>query len=245
MNYKIDPYERFEFAFIFIPKQDQIELLFELANLIHSEIKKLKPIPISDDRSLYQNQLVKFPHISVGQYGIMGCEIRDLYEIVKKVAHNTSILHIYMCEFLSVLDNYIFFDALNCYENVDNIFKDTFLHLRESLFNEIHTKFPIKQAYLTKKKNINNPIELKLIDQFYQNWMIPENNRMRPHFTMQYFPPYDKIEIEESLQHNEKIQKYLKKLNKISLDKIGVIEIDIFGNPLKNSPLFNFDLIED
>lgn len=242
MNFKVEPYERFEFGFIFIPKHDQIKLLFELANIIHDEIKKLRSIQVPSDWGSYKNQIVKFPHISVGQYGIMGCEIPNLYELTKKVVYNTPIAHVQMCEILSVLENYIFFDALNCYENVENIFKDTFILLRELFFRDIHTKFPIKQAHLTRKKNINNPLELMLLDNFYQNWMIPEYDRMRPHFTMQYLPPFEKEEMQDLLQHNEKIQTCLDKLKFICLDRLGVIEIDTFGNPVKNEPLFFFDL---
>ncbi len=109
-------------------------------------------------------------------------------------------------------------------------------------FKNIQTKFPIKQAYLHKQKNSADLLELDLIDRFYQNWMIPEYNRMRPHFTLQYLPVFPKDLIDLQLRDNPKIQTILNILQNIVIDKIGIIEIDTFGNPTTKKPQFLLDL---
>ncbi|MBA4249612.1 MAG: hypothetical protein C0432_02445 [Candidatus Puniceispirillum sp.] len=238
----LSPFERFEFAFIFIPSNAHLALLNKLATLIDYEIENLKQLHTPTINEYYHNHVVNFPHLSVGQYGLMGIEIDPLIHIVEQVSNNIPAFQLEMLPELSFLDNYVFFDAQDCYKNVDPIFKNTFLRFRDQFFKNIQTKFPIKQAYLHKQKNSDSILELDLIDQFYQNWMIPEHNRMRPHFTLQYFPVFNKNLIELKLGHNPKIQNLLKKLQNIFIDKIGFIEIDTFGNPTTKNPHYWINL---
>lgn len=239
----MEPYDRIEFGFVFLCHSDQMHALKNFSTLIHDELRSLRiKGDIPKIWGSYVNKPLMYPHLSVGQYGMLSVEIPVLMEMVEDIASHTSVTNLDMKESLSVLEDYIFFDAKNCFKDVDNRIKDTYIKLRSHFFSLIKTRFPITQAYLSKIQYQDNNDELELINRHFQNWMIPENNRMRPHFTMYYHPRFMISDIKKKLSGNLEINNYLKKLKTISLTHLGVIKIDIFGNPVKSKPLFMFNL---
>ncbi len=109
----LSPYECFEFAFIFVPCYEHLKLLRELANVIDCEIEVLKQFHTPIINKYYHNHIVNFPHLSVDQYGLMGIEIDSLIDIVKQISSNIYAFQLGMLPELSLLDNYVFFDAHN------------------------------------------------------------------------------------------------------------------------------------
>lgn len=103
---------------------------------------------------------------------------------------------------LSVLENHIFYDVENCFERVNPEIVKVYLRLRAQYFEHIQTKFPIAQALMFKKEQPKKTEETNLINQYYQNWGTPEGNRIRPHFTLLYHPPYHGDEIRHKLEND-------------------------------------------
>jgi hypothetical protein len=143
---------------------------------------------------------------------------------------------------LSILENHIFFDLVNCFEHVNPEINRAYLILREQYFEKIQTKFPIAQALMFKKEHQHKKEEINLINQYYQNWGIPEGDRIRPHFTLLYHPPYHHDKMKNTLENDPVLKQKLTSINEILFTRIGVVQIDPFGNPIKDGLLCVYPL---
>jgi hypothetical protein len=90
---------------------------------------------------------------------------------------------------------------------------------------------------LVKKNNLDESDEVAFINRYYQNWGIPEQERMRPHFTMLYHPPFNNNDMKRTLAANENLTNQLNDLASIKFTRLGVVQIDSFGNPVKDGLL--------
>ncbi len=61
---------------------------------------------------------------------------------------------------------------------------------------------------------------------------------MRPHFTMQYHPPFNTNDIKNTLNTNEDLSNQLNDLASITLTRMGVVQIDSLENPVKDGLLY-------
>ncbi|MDP3371923.1 MAG: hypothetical protein Q8S21_03420 [Candidatus Paracaedibacteraceae bacterium] len=230
---KFEPLQRIEFAFVLLPDNQTLNKLHILAQKIDSLLQSLSVrTDIPHKWGLYCNQKLKLPHLSIGQYGILGTDIDILDELVKDISARTPIIKQKMNTHLTMIDGYIFFDSADVFEHVNENIRDAYIGLRECYMKRIHTKFPITQMTFAKKKFCNDKNELALIDQHFQNWGTPEYNRMRPHFTMHYHPPFQIEEMQAALNSSDDIKNQIKELSNIDLIRIGVVPIDTFGNPM-------------
>ena len=226
------PVERIEFAFVLLPDDSVLSEIKELSQdiicLFQGMSKKTRPFYWGS----YVNKTVTVPHVSIGQYGILGCEIDTIKENVKKISKNTYSLTEQMTENLSILDDHIFFDLENCFEKVNPVIEKIYLELRQSYFEKTKTCFPIAQALMNKYRT-KDKIEIKLIEKNFQNWGIPEKNRIRPHFTLIYHPAHEKEKINNTINSDIKIQNKIENLKTIHFKRLGIVQIDSFGNPLE------------
>lgn len=222
----IQPLDRVEFGFCLLADEKTSEEIQILANIIPKSLenldKRTKPTTWGD----YFNQVVRIPHVSIGQYGCLGIELPKLKQIVDETAKKFKPLTEMMLQKLSVTDENIFLDFNNIKENTTPQIKEMYNSLREQ-YMKLPTKFPIAQALVERYQNLDNNEEIELIDKYYQNWGTPEKNRIRPHFTLFY--NYDTCE--------EAIRKTLSKveisssLNTVSFSTLAIMRIDIWGNP--------------
>lgn len=238
-----EPYERIEFGFVLLPDDDVLQ---EIEHVSETIIYLLHPLTWRSNLptfwGTYINRRIVIPHISIGQYGVLGCEIECLKEIVHRACRQIGQIQEAMKTGLSVLENHIFYDVENCFECVNPEIVKIYLLLRAQYFEYIQTKFPIAQALMFKKKQQNKTEENNLINQYYQNWGIPEGNRIRPHFTLLYHPPYYGHEMRHKIENNHVLKRKLNKLSSISLTRIGIVQIDPFGNPVNDGLLCAYPL---
>ncbi len=238
-----EPLERIEFGFVLLPEDDVLQELKYLSERITSLLDSLEwrsNLPAL--WGTYINKSVIIPHISIGQYGVLGCEIESLKEIAQGACEQISQIKGAMKDELSVLENHIFFDLKNCFERVNPEIVRIYSILRTRYFEQIRTNFPIAQALMLKKEQQNKKEEVNLINQFYQNWGIPEGNRIRPHFTLLYHPPYNGDETRNILENDCILVHKIKKLNSTLLTRIGIMQIDPFGNPVEDGLLCVYPL---
>jgi hypothetical protein len=174
---------------------------------------------------------------------MLGTELDILKSITRDVSIITPVITQLMRDRLSILDDYIFFDSTECFEKVNTHISTAYQRLREIYFKQIKTLFPIAQALLAKQRCANDPNECELIDRCFQNWGTPEENRMRPHFTLHYHPPYVNESMHNILDENQSIKMQLASLSTITLTHLGVVQIDPFGNPVVNGLLCSYPLV--
>lgn len=235
---KIEPLERVEFAFVLLPDDTTLRKLLTLSQTIYA---LLQDLPLRRDIphhwGNYLNKPLILPHLSIGQYGLLGDDIDQLHEIIKNVATSTTIIYQKMNNKLSIIDGYIFFDAQNVFSTVDIHIKNMYINLRKLYMRHIQTKFPIAQMVFTKKTIANNEQELTLIDKHFQNWGTPEYDRMRPHVTLHYHPPFQQEDMTKILKFNVDITKQIETLSTIAFTRLAAIRIDTFGNPIEDKAL--------
>lgn len=249
MNFKVntshaEPFDRVEFAFVLLPSNTELNHLLSLAQTVHYVVQDaVLRNDIPHEWGSYLNSALRMPHLSIGQYGILGNELDVLKKSVRDVSLVTPVITQSMKETLTILDDYIFFDSTECFENVNDYIRATYLALRERYFERVRTQFPITQALLAKQRFANDPLECELIERYFQNWGTPEENRMRPHFTLLYHPPYGKESMHKILDENNSIKMQLASLSTITLTHLGVVQIDPFGNPVANGLLCSYPLV--
>jgi hypothetical protein len=240
-----NPLERIEFGFVFLPEDYVIKQIKNISETVNFLLEKL---PLRQDIPKYwgdyKNKIAVLPHLTIGQYGLLGCDLDILKNIVKNVSKKTSIINQKMEKKLSVLDDYIFFDSAELYENVHTAIKNTYLELRQLYLSEIHTKYPISQVLFAKKQFFDNDQELNLIANNFQNWGTPENDRMRPHFTVLYHPPYEIEKMIDILNANKDLGDQIKNLSNVKLTRLAALQIDAFGNPIEDKLLCDYPLVE-
>ena len=244
-NRIFNPLDRIEFGFVFLPEDSVIKQIKDISETVNFLLEKL---PLKDEIPEYwgdyKNKTAVLPHLTIGQYGLLGCDLNILKNIVKNISDKTPIINQGMENKLSVLDDYIFFDSKELYERINTAIKGTYLKLRESYMSEIQTKFPVSQIIFAKKQFLDNDQELNLLEKNFQNWGTPENDRMRPHFTVHYHPPYEKERMIEILDTNKDLGDQLKKLSNVKLTRLGVVQIDTFGNPIEAKLLCDYPLVD-
>lgn len=238
-----EPLERIEFAFVLLPSDSVLEQLASMAAIVHELLQKATVRDtLPREWGTYRNQALRFPHLSIGQYGALADDLEALKAITHEVSLLTPALTQTMQETLSVLDDYIFFDATDCFANVKPALRDAYIHLRKRYFDRIPTRFPIKQALYAQKRFTHQTDELNLLTRYFQNWMTPEEDRMRPHFTMHYHPPFVKESMVRILTASKDLERHLKALSTIDLTRLGIFQIDTFGNPLEKGLLCVYPL---
>ena len=242
----IEPFDRVEFAFVLLPSNAEREHLLSLAQTVHYVLQDANlrnDIPC--EWGSYHNSVLRIPHLSIGQYGMLGSELTILKNIARDVSTITPVITQSMSDTLSILDDYIFFDSRECFEKVNVHICKAYQALRERYFEQIRTQFPIAQALLAKQRFANDPFECERIERYFQNWGTPEENRMRPHFTLHYHPPYVKESMHAILDKNNSIKMQLASLSTIILTHLGIVQIDPFGNPVANGLLCAYPLINN
>ncbi len=235
----IEPLDRLEFAFVLLPEDTILGQLHSMAQNIYQVLQHAsRREKIPEAWGSYYNHAPRIPHLSVGQYGMLGSEFEILKNIIKEVSVMNSPIQQAMNKTLSVLDDHVFFDSKECFEDVNPQILHLYVKLREHYMERIYTRFPIKQAVFAKKHFAEQPDELELIEKHFQNWGTPEKKRMRPHFTMHYHPPFESESAQDILKSNKVLTQQLASLSRIKLTRLGIIAIDTFGNPLDNGLLF-------
>lgn len=238
-----EPIERIEFGFVLLPDDNVLQEIKQISEKITF---LLQPLDWRSDLpkfwGTYINKNVVIPHISIGQYGVLGCEVESLKSIVQGACEQISQIQEAMKSDFSILENHIFFDLNNCFERVNPEISKAYLILRAQYFENIQTSFPIAQALMFKKEHQHKEEEINLINQYYQNWGMPEGDRIRPHFTLLYHPPYHHDEMKNALENDHVLKQKLTSINEILFTRIGVVQIDPFGNPIKGGLLCVYPL---
>lgn len=238
-----EPLQRIEFGFVFLPDDDALEQLYKMSRYIYYLLQDIETRIVPVEWGSYINHALRIPHLSVGHYGVLGCELPELKEIVQEIAGKTPIIAQKMKSTLSVLDDYIFFDSMECFSEVNHHIRDVYIDLRVRYMERIHTKFQKAHVLFAKKCFTNNPKELTLIEGHFQNWGTPEEDRMRPHFTMHYHPPFVLKKMKEILASNAELTKQIAALSTITLTRLGIVQVDTFGNPVEDGLLCAYPLI--
>ena len=226
-----DLIRKIDFGFVLFPQPEVIRKIKELAETVVtalSAVPKMAPLPSIVGSQ--QRMSVINPHVSVGQYGILGCDIPLLFEIVEKVSRNFSPITEEMKDIPVQGDNTISLESTHINAAVNRKIRELFLNLRTGYFDRIGSRCPINQALYQKSQNwYKNQEEVGLIDQYFQNFGIPEANRMRPHFTLVYNHVSDRESLKKLLSEIQ----IPTPLKEITFCTLGVVEIDFWGNALK------------
>lgn len=226
---KISQLERVEFAFVLLPEPSTLK---EIHNVAQEIAKTLAPLSQQSQNLIWGedcNKVVRMPHVSVGQYGLLGLELPTLSHLVSEVAQQFTPVTEEILPKPSVTKENIFMDFLNIREKTNQTIIDLYIKLRERYMAEIQTRFPITQALLERFSNKEDHKELKLLDQGYQNWGTPEDNRIRPHFTLFYNHTASEMDCKKALENFT----FPNTLSNITFTKLGIMQIDLWGNPTK------------
>lgn len=243
-NLLFEPLERIEFGFVFLPDDAVLKQLHDLSAHIFCLLQDIEKRAIPTEWGTYVNQSVRLPHLSIGHYGILGCELPILINIVSEVALKTPVVTQIMQSELSVLDDYIFFDVVETFLNVNPCIRETYIKLRTLYMEKIHTKFQKAHVLFSKKQLANDLKELALINDCFQNWGTPEDDRMRPHFTMHYHPPFVVEKMKQVLRLDSELRKKIDSLSEIKLTRIGIVHLDAYGNPVEKGLLYACPLVD-
>lgn len=221
--------ERIEFAFVLLPDQSVLEDIQKLAHTVAGALATLEKRPSNPVWESYYDKVVDLPHVSIGQYGFLGREYASLADIISQTAQKFKPFTEPVLRELSVTEENIFLDFQGTRESTNPIIKDMYIELRTQFMDKMATKFPITQALLERLDNKDNSEELRLIDECYQNWGTPEKNRIRPHFTLFYNYAASKEAAKKALVNIP----LPSALENITLTRIGIVQIDTWGNPTK------------
>ena len=232
-----EPLERIEFGFVLLPDDDTLDQLYKMSQYTYHLLQDIETHAIPVEWGSYVNHALRIPHLSVGHYGVLACELPALKEIVQEVAGKAPIIVQKMQSSLSVQDDYIFFDSMECFSSVNHHIRDVYIALRVFYMDRIHTKFQKAHVLSAKKYFANDPEELVLINECFQHWGTPEYDRMRPHFTMHYHPPFVVEKMKQRLAWDAELTKQLASLSIITLTRLGIVQVDTFGNPVENGLL--------
>lgn len=149
-----EPIERIEFGFVLLPDDDVLQEIDQISQTITSLLQPLKwRSHLPPFWGTYINRNVVIPHVSIGQYGVLGCEIECLKSIIHGACEQISQIREAMKCDLSILETHIFFDLDNCFEHVNPEISRAYLILRAQYFENIQKRFPIAQALMFKKEN--------------------------------------------------------------------------------------------
>jgi hypothetical protein len=115
-----EPIERIEFGFVLLPDDDVLQEIKQMSEIITSLLQPLVwRSNLPPFWGTYVNRNVLIPHISIGQYGVLGCEVESLKSIVQGACEQICQIRDAMKSDLSILENHIFFDLNNCFERVN------------------------------------------------------------------------------------------------------------------------------
>lgn len=220
-----------EFAFVLLPDEGVSKEIKELAGETLSCVRERIP---AGERS---NE-VTIPHLSLGQYAILSSDWENLKIIPGVLAQQYSSFYEEMKRCLSIVENNIFFETANLKENTNPTIIQLYKDLREQFFKYIITKHATRQARLQLERHADNPQEVKLIEECYQNWGTPEGNRIRPHFTLVYRYEGSQANVEDALE----IIRIPNSLQRIDFTHLGIMEIDFWGNPVPGGYVYKAPL---
>lgn len=234
--YKIDshaysPLDRIDFSFILLPNLEHHNLLILLRNALSQHLEQIEASsqPELNSQDSFHNIPVTLPHVSIGHYALLAEELNTLKNILENRSQEFSKFSEEMRTTLHISHYNVSIEAVNIRERTNKNIIKLYKTLRADFLNLIMTKQPTLRAYYHKIIYQDNPAELELINKFYQNWNTPEENRIRPHFTLIY--NHKGKDLIESNLHTIPVPK---ELNFISFDHLGIVSIDSKGNPLKN-----------
>ena len=83
----MEPLDRIEFAFVLLPDDTILGRLQRMAQTVHFLIQGApfrENVPV--EWGMYANQPLRMPHLSIGQYGMLGCERDVIIKITKEVS---------------------------------------------------------------------------------------------------------------------------------------------------------------
>ncbi|MBY0281374.1 MAG: hypothetical protein K2W94_04365 [Alphaproteobacteria bacterium] len=226
--------ERIDFGFVLLADPLQEKALEILCNTI---LEKMPCYDCEEEQSVRVRKL----HLSVGHYAILRAEVEELKTITQEIAKQFSALDVPMKENISISKHHITLECLGLHEHTNPKIVEMYKRLRSLYLQRIITKQPTTQAYYQKFLHKDNNSELALIETCYQNWGTPEDNRIRPHFTLVYNYAGEKNKVEEALKdiatpHN---------LRSLRLTRLGVAALDLFGNPLQDGLFYEVPLIKE
>jgi hypothetical protein len=82
-----EPLERIEFGFVLLPDDHILHKIKYLSETVHYILQKLSLTKNTPKFwGSYTNRIAVLPHLTIGQYGLLGCEYLDLCNIVKLTA---------------------------------------------------------------------------------------------------------------------------------------------------------------
>lgn len=225
---QMDETKRIEFAFALLPHQDQMDTIQKLAATAQSVVEaEPKQQDILSIMRHYQRQIVRIPHVSIGQYAMLGLDLEQAQSIIDRASKKFMPITLEMNRRLVATGENVFFDAAAIRAHTNPHIIELYRHLREDYFQSIATRAPIDQALLEKSLNKDDPKEVDLIEKFFQNWGTPEDNRIRPHFTLIYNHCADQKRLDESLQSVD----VPSNLGVLHFSRLGLLAIDFWGNP--------------
>ncbi len=220
------PTDRIDIGFVLLPDPLQVSSLLSYRDMVLERLSGISPKKEESTRKPI-NVPVEMPHISLGHYALLAEELPMLREIINKVAFEFSALTEPMSEVLHATEYNLSFECKNLREAVNPVIVDLYLNLRDKFFNEIVTKQPTIRGLHLKYVCKDKPTEFELLEKYYQNWNTPEYNRICPHFTL----VYSHVGRENIISTLSKI-KTPPSLSEIRLTHLGLIAIDLNGNPL-------------
>lgn len=155
-------------------------------------------------------------------------EFEALKAIVDTIASDYSVVEEPMNPHLTVTAENIFWDASGVREHTNPLLKEMYIRFRTHYFASIRTKHPITQALYEKYLNVGDAHEMEFLEKYYQNWGTPEDNRIRPHYTLvyNYGPSRDVVETlikAINVSHLED--------GTVTFNKMALVEIDFWGRP--------------
>lgn len=225
--------QKIEFAFVLLPDEEGSRQAEEVGLNVAAEVQRYSLEKSDPTRKNSYNSPLRLPHVSIGQYGLEEKELSILYDILREAVRRYSPFNEAISHNLSVTEENIFLDFEGIYEKTNPQIIDLFLFLRKAYMDRVQTKFPIAQAERAKQENSTNPEEVELIEKYYQNWGIPEHNRIRPHFTLlyNYNPPREVI---------EKIIGHIAiPFQSIKITRLAALPIDYWGNALADKVIYS------
>jgi hypothetical protein len=212
--------DRIDFGFVLLPDLAQVNELLAFRDGVREKLLSLRSSA---------NVPVTLPHISVGHYALLAAEIPTLKMLLDKVVVEFSEIIEEMRAHLHVSKYNISLECVNLRDRTNPQIVKMYKCLRKTFLEDVITKQPTIRAYHHKLIFKDQPMELELIDNFYQNWNTPELNKIRPHLTLIY--SHAGKELVSSAIDEITVPASLKT---IKFSYLGVVAIDLNGNPLSD-----------
>ena len=220
--------EGLDFAFVLMDST-QKDLINQQASKIHYSINHVSLVndiaPIIAD---YKNVVVRIPHASIGQYGIKKSELDILTKIVDEKAALYKPIPQTMNSHYNIQGHNINLTATTLGNDTTLVIKRLYEELRNDYKTQVKDKFRIVHAQWLYDTSADKSKERQLIEEHYQSWNMPEDNRFNIHYTMIYNSMRNKGHVYTILNQTTVPDT----LQNINFDTLGIAEIDFWGNPM-------------